>query len=416
MTIQRLHQLQEERARVYEQMKGILDAAAADSRALSAEEAETYDKAEKDFDAKTGEIERLERAADHARRIEKVETDPIVSAGGTGGEASNEDEYRKAFIAYVVGGIANLDGEKRGILRSGWVAPESRAQGVGTTTAGGYLIPQGFRAKLVETMKAFGAVAEVAEVINTNTGGTLPWPTNNDTGNVGALLAENTQDAEQDLTLGQATLGAYKYTSKIVRVSLELIQDLDWMDVEALLARKLGERLGRIENQHQTTGTGTSQPQGIVTGATSGVTAASGTAITADELIDLEFSVDPAYRQSPRAAYMSSDVAAKSVRKLKYTGSGEYIFTPGTNGAPDTIFNRRLVINPDMASPAINVKSVLFGDFYAGYIIRRVKDFQLIRMDERYADFFQVGFVGFSRMDARTQDTSAYKALTQAAV
>lgn len=415
MTIQRQHQLQEERARVYEQMKGILDAAATEARSLTAEDAEFYDRLEKVFDEKSTEIDRLARSAEHARKVDHVETDPIVTPPPAQTDASNEEDYRKAFVDYVVGGIANLDSEKRGVLRSGWVAPESRAQGVGVTTAGGYLIPQGFRAKLVETMKAFGAVAEVAEVISTNTGATLPWPTNNDTGNVGALLAENVQDTEQDLTLGQASLGAYKYTSKIVRVSLELIQDLDWVDVESLLARKLGERVGRIENQHQTTGTGTNQPQGIVTGATSGVTAASGTAITADELIDLEFSVDPAYRQSPRAAYMASDAAAKAFRKLKYSGSGEYIFAAGTNGGPDTVFSRPLVINPDMAAPAISVKSVLFGDFYAGYVIRRVKEFQLIRMDERYADYFQVGFVGFSRMDAKTQDSAAYKALTQAA-
>jgi HK97 family phage major capsid protein len=147
--------------------------------------------------------------------------------------------------------------------------PAGRAAGVGTGSAGGYLVPQGFRAQIVERMKAYGAVSRSPGPQHHDRRA-LPWPTNDDTGNVGALLAENTQASEQDITLGTAQLGAYKYTSKIVRVSLEFLQDVDWIDAEAFLRRKFAERLGRIHNQHFTTGTGSSQPQGIVTGATSG--------------------------------------------------------------------------------------------------------------------------------------------------
>lgn len=403
----KLQTLLEERTSIWEEMKTHLDAEDSEGRGA-------YDKAEKRFDSLTEEIEKIERFANRSEKIEKVDRSDVVLLNA---DEQTEDErsaqYREAFETYVMRGMAELDKEQRDVLRSGLV-DEKRAQGIGTTTAGGYLVPEGFRAQIVERMKDYGSVQSVATVLNTSTGAALPWPTNDDTGNVGALLAENTQATEQDLVLGTAQLGAYKYTSKIVRVSLEFLQDVDWMDSEDFLRRKFAERLGRIHNQHFTTGTGTAQPQGIVTGATSGVTAASGTAITADELIDLQHSVDRAYRMN--GEFMLSDVALKSLRKLK-DANGLYLFQPNTQaGVPAQLAGSPYVINSDMAAPAVGVKSVLFGDFLAGYVIRLVKAFELIRLNERYADFGQVGFIAFDRADGVVQDSNAYRALTQAAV
>jgi HK97 family phage major capsid protein len=191
------------------------------------------------------------------------------------------------------------------------------------------------------------------------------------------------------------------------------MQDVDWLNVEQFISRKFAERLGRIHNQHFTTGTGTAQPQGIVTGATSGVTAAGAAAITADELIDLQHSVDPAYRNE-RSRYMLSDTALKLLRKLK-DSQNRYLFESSTTGdMPSLLAGKPYVINNDMAVPATGVKSVLYGDFEAGYVIRLVKAFDLIRLNERYADYGQVGFIGFDRADGIVQDANAYKALTQA--
>ena len=412
-------QLLERRANVWSQMTEIIDAAEAEGRGLTAEESQKYDAAEADLDKLTQDIERSKRHATHAERMADIDPiDPIVNPGNEGDEERGDGPnlYERAFAEYVQRGMAELETDLRTALRSGWQADkESRAQAVGTASAGGYLVPEGFRNQIVETMLDYGAVARVAQVITTNTGGVLPWPTNNDTGNVGALLAENTQVTEQDLTLGSAQLDAYKYTSKLVRVSLEFLQDVAWMDAEGFLSRKLGERIGRIENQHFTTGTGTNQPNGIVTGATSGVTAAGVAAITGDELIDLVHSVDPAYRRSNRSRFMLSDAALASVRKLK-DANDNYLWVPGlSTGQDDTLLGYGYEINQDMADPAAGVKSVLFGDFFAGYVIRRVRGIQMIRLDERYADYFQVGFVSFSRADGEVQDASAYKALTQAA-
>jgi HK97 family phage major capsid protein len=284
---------------------------------------------------------------------------------------------------------------------------------VGTASAGGYLVPEGYQAEIIRTMKDYGAVMDVARVLNTDAGNALPWPTVDDTSQVGALLAENTQVSEQDVTLATKQLDAYKYTSKLVRVSWELLQDSAF-NVEDLLRDLLGERVGRILNQHFTTGTGSSQPNGIVTGATSGKTAAGVAAITADELIDLQHSVDRAYRNE-RTRWMMSDTALASIRKLK-DADNQYLWVPGLrDGADDTLLGRPVVVNTDMAVPAAGVKSVLFGDFFAGYVVRLVRGFELIRLDERYADYAQSGFVGFARADGEVVNTAAYKALTQAA-
>jgi HK97 family phage major capsid protein len=406
----KLTTLLEERASVWEEMKTHLDAADAEGRGA-------YDKAEQRFDTLSEEIEKLERHANNEQKLSKVDRSKIVNLDHHEDEDRDETDqdvaYREAFESYVVRGMADLNNEQRNLLRLGWQG-DTRAAGVGTGSAGGYLVPQGFRADIIERQKQYGAVQAVATVLDTQTGNPLPWPTNDDTGNVGALLAENTQASEQDVTIGTAQLGAYKYTSKIVRVSLEFLQDVDWMDAEAFLQRKFSERLGRIHNQHFTTGTGSSQPQGIVTGATSGVTAASTTAITSDELLDLIHSVDPAYRTS-RAKFMLSDTALKGVRKLKASGTGEYLFQPSAQaGTPSTLFGSEYIVNQDMAVPATGVKSVLYGDFEAGYVIRLVKAFELIRMNERYADYGQVGFVAFDRADGLVQDSYAYRALTQA--
>jgi len=410
--------LREQRANVWEQMKAYIDEATKDGGAgWTADLTASYEKAEVDFDKLDADIEREERFEAKAEKNTGVDRTGVVSPDEMP-EPTNEAEalYFNAFKKYVAFGMADLDSEERASLRANFGGKDIRnAQGIGTGSAGGYLVPEGFRKQIVEKMKAYGSVQSVATVLQTSTGATLPWPTNDDTGNVGALLAENTQATEQDIELGTADLGAYKYTSKIVRVSLEFLQDVDWLDAEGFISRKFAERLARIHNQHFTTGTGTNQPQGIVTGAVSGVTAASATAITADEFIDLQHSVDPAYRNE-RSKYMLTDTALKGARKLKTSGSGEYVFQPANvaGGTPNQIAGAGYVVNNDMAVPATGVKSVLYGDFELGFVVRLVKAFELIRLNERYADFGQVGFIAFDRADSVVQDDSAYRALTQA--
>lgn len=402
------------RAQTWDAMTKILDDAAAAKRELSGEDTDQYTKLEGDLEGVTKQIDLQERHAERSKALHRVETDPIVTPASDAPVAEGDKDYRSAFTAYLRGGVQQLSGEQRQVLTRGiGNDPEIRAQSVGTTTAGGYLVPPGFRDEFIKTMKDYGSVQAVAQVITTDTGNPLQWPTMNDTAQVGALLAENTQFAEQDVVVGTATLDAYVYYSKLTRSSLQLVQDAAF-DVEATVRDAHAERIGRITNQHFTTGTGTAQPDGIVTGASSGVTAAGVAAITTDELIDLVHSVDPAYRRSPRAQFMLSDTALRSLRKLK-DGNSNYLWQPSVqDGVASSLFGYPYVINVDMAVPATGVKSVLFGDFQAGYVIRIVRGIQTITFSERYLDYLQVAWASYARMDGTVQNTAAYKALTQA--
>mgnify|MGYP000886339313 FL=1 len=176
-----------------------------------------------------------------------------------------------------------------------------------------------------------------------------------------------------------------------------------FIDIETYIQGLLAMRLGRITNTHYTVGTGSGQPRGVVVGAASGKVGTTGqtTTVTYDDLVDLEHSVNRAYRLNPGVAWMMADSSLKVVRKVKDT-SGRPIFVPGYDvnipgGAPDTLLGRRIIINDDVAAMAANAKSILFGDFKK-YVIRKVMDFTIFRMtDSAFTLLGQVGFVAFRR-------------------
>ena len=289
---------------------------------------------------------------------------------------------------------------------------EYRAQSAGTDSEGGYLVPEGFSNELERTLQAYGGLRRVARVIRTDSDNNIPWPTNNDTGNSGAILAENTQVSEQDTTFGNKILEAHKYTSKLIRVSQELLQDA-FFPLGEELGRMLGERIGRAQAAHFVDGTGSSQPEGIITGGTSGVTAASASAITFDELIDLEASLDPAYASSPNVGWAMNKSTKAAVRKLK-DSNGQYLWQIGTTASdPDTLLGKPVVIIQEMDSIATGNKPVVIADF-SKYIIRDAGGMRMARLQERYADYDQVGYVGFMRTDALVIQSAAVKFLTMA--
>ncbi len=409
-------ELREQRANRWEQMKALIEK---DDR--SAEENQTYDRLETEVEALSDDIDRQERHDARQKTLEKVDRSGVVPTNrGPEGDDEDDDEdegkrYARAFSSFVRSGTADMDPEQRQLLARNFVAgAELRAQGVGTNTAGGYTVPPEFRERMIETMKTFGGMMEVSEVINTDSGANLQWPTNNDTANVGAILAENTQDTEQDVVFGTGALDAYMYTSKIVRASLQLLQDSAF-DVDTWLPRKLGERIGRILNQHFTTGTGTAQPDGIVTGATVGKQGTTGqtTTVIYDDLIDLIESIDPAYQSNAR--FMFSQSSLKVVRKLKDT-QNRPLWEPSVQvGQPDSLLGYGLVRNQDMPAPAASAKSILFGDFREAYVVRLVTGVQTLRLTERYADFLQVGFLAFQRADGTLQNGAAVRAYQHSA-
>lgn len=417
----RLQTLLEQRANAWATVQDIRDRLARENRDANEDEDTAFRNALDDVEKLSQKISDEERAA----RLEAIDyTAAHGTGGGDGGQGDDrhaggdgdEHRYGEAFHAWVRGGGEALTPEERTALRGGFVdGRELRAQGVATGSAGGYLVPEGFRNTLIETMKFYSSVREVAEVINTASGQTLPWPTNDDTANVGAILTENTAMSEQDLSLGQDELGAYMYTSKMVRVSFQLLQD-SVFNLDAFLARKLGERIGRIQNTHFTTGTGSSQPLGIQTNATAGKTGASGqtTTVTYDDLVDLIHSVDPAYR-SADSRFMMHDGTLGAARKLK-DSQNRPLWEPSVQaGEPDRLLGYGLAVNNNMPVMAASAKSILFGDFRRAYVIRDVLGVQLLRLTERYADYLQVGFAAYARTDATLQDAGAVRAYANAA-
>ena len=310
---------------------------------------------------------------------------------------AQQQRYSDAFGRQIRGRATAEDRELL-MSRAESLTPEQRAMSVGTDSAGGYTVPEGFYNQLTEAMKAFGGMrASRATVLTTASGAPIPFTTANDTGNTGAILGENTQVAEQDSTFGTVNIGAYMYTSKLVRVSLQLIQDSAF-NLEAYLATMLGTRIARITNTHFTTGDDDSKPNGIVTASTAGKPGASGqvATVTYADLVDLQHSVDPSYRTG--AEWMFHDSTLKALKKL-VDGESRPLWAPGIAvREPDTILSHPYVINQDMPVMEASAKSILFGDL-SKYLIRDVTGAQLLVLRERYADYLQVGFLAFSRHD-----------------
>lgn len=404
-------QLREQRANTWEQMKALLSAAEAAGRDFTAEEKQTYDRMESELDSIGDRIERIEKAESRDEAFNRVDRRGVVPTDDHGNGSIDDAEYNRIFDSFLRNGVNDMEPEDRAFMRAKFSTIENAA-GVGSGAAGGYSVPPGFRDKFVETLKYYGPMLRVAEVIQTDSGANFQWPTNDDTANVGALLAENTQVTEQDVTLGTASLDAYMYTSKLVRVSLQLLQD-NAIDMNTWLPRKLGERVGRILNQHFTTGTGTGQPDGIVTSATVGVTGTGSLATTGgisyDNIVDLIEALDPAYGGQDGLQFMFHQSVRKALRKLK-DSQGRPLWEPSLQaGVADQFAGYGYVINNDMATLATNSKSLLFGAIDQAYVIRLVTGLQTMRLTERYADYLQVGFLAFQRADGTLQDANAVR-------
>jgi HK97 family phage major capsid protein len=365
---------------------------------------------EAQFDALMAEADTLKARIDRMERVEASEAHlserAAVTAAARGisadqarDEQVNEDAVFNRFLRV---GMNALTAEERAIA----VPAIQAAQSVGTNTAGGYTVPAGFYNQLEDALKAYGGMTEAGFIVDTETGNPLPIPTDNDTSNSGAILSENTQVSAQDVTFGNVNLGAYTYTSKLVLVSNQLLQDSAF-DLNGFLSDKLGTRIARAINTHFTVGTGSSQPSGVVAGAVSGKVGTTGQtgSVIYDDLVDLVHAVDPAYRKG--AKFMLSDTSLKVIKKLK-DGQSRPLWLPGmASSEPDTILGYGYVINQDVASMTANAKSILFGEFKK-YFIRRVKGTQVLRLTERYADYNQTGFLAFQRWDGVLVDAGTH--------
>lgn len=278
-----------------------------------------------------------------------------------------------------------------------------------SSSAGGYTIPQGFLAELEKKQAFFNPLLSVARVINTDEGNPLPMPTIDDTSNLAALGAEGTAVTAVDLTFGTVNLASYRLESLVI-ASNELLRDTG-INLETEIGGLLGERIGRKQSAYHATGTGSSQPEGVVTGSSAGVTAASASAIAINDIIGLCNSLDAAYW--PNARFMMHQSVWAAILKLQ-DSQGRPLVTDYINGNQPKLLGYEVILNNNMASSiATTAKTVLFGDF-SKYYIRQVGSLELIRLNELYANKYQTGFMVVSFEDAKVVQSAAIKRLTQA--
>lgn len=437
-----LQELRAQQAALVATARAKLDEIKDDTLEARAKEIEVeYDKIMKDFDtvevqAKAAEADEArketDRKAREARAAQLVEREAAVNRGDPRRpigqdvvdvtpeqEKAAAEKRKQAFAAYLRFGKSGMSMEQRSALVDGrkfiTEGQETRAQGTEIGTEGGVLVPPGFVADVIVAMKMWGPMLDpgVTRMLTTDIGNSLTWPTMDDTANEGSLIGENVLVSDENLAFGAKVIEAFKYKSGVFKVPSELLQDAG-VDVEALIREAMAMRIGRVGNRHLTTGDGVSKPNGIVTAAGAGATAASATAIVFDDIFNLEHSVDPAYRTFPSCRYMFNDTTLKALRKLK-DGEGRYIWQPYDvrAGVPATISGYPYSINQAMADIATGVRSIVFGAFDR-YVVRMVRVFAVRRLTERYADNDQTGFIGFMRLDGDLLDANAVKVLTQA--
>lgn len=368
--------------------------------------AEWNDDLQAKYDANCDEIERIDAAIQRDQRVNDLQAKKDFEAlGGSETDVEDHNASRAAFGKLLRHGERALNEDERAALRSG--SPKD-TMSTGTDSEGGHTVQTDVASEIMDALKAYGGMRAVSRVINTEGGNPINWPTSNGTSEVGEIVDENASATGADPSFGVKSIGAYKFSSKIIAVPIELLQDSS-VDVEAFVRQRIVDRLGRITNQMFTTGTGSSQPEGIVTASTAGKTGAvsATAAITYQDLLDLEHSVDPAYR-SQNPAWMMSDAALKLVRTIA-DSNGRPLFVPSFDlrlgGAPAELMGYPIQINQDVAAPAPEAISLLFGAFNPHFVIRDVMAMNLFRFtDSVYASKGQVGFLAWMRADCKLVD------------
>jgi len=368
---------------------------------------QTWSKADQDaFDAHMDESERIKtQIAAHERMI------------ADGRDADFADAAARALKSGGGNGLSVKDAVAIYLRHGDKVSAEQAVQirnAMSTTTGseGGFTVATEVPKMVIDALKAFGGMREVADGITTDAGNDWQYPASDGTSEVGEIVGQNTPASSGDITFNQVPLVVYKYSSKKIALPWELIQD-SAIDVVAFVVNRLAQRLGRITNQHYTVGTGTGQPWGVMARASSGKVGTTGQTanVIYDDLVDLKHSVNRAYRNGAR--FMMADSSIKVVRKIKDT-SGRPIFTPGyeygiTQDTPDLLLGDPITVNDDVAAMAANAKSIAYGNFKQ-YVIRDVMETIIRRFDDSaFALNGQVGFCGWQRSGGNLLDPNAVK-------
>ncbi|MFD9225346.1 phage major capsid protein [Streptomyces sp. NPDC060064] len=394
-----IKRLQERRANVWEQAKALLDAAEGEKRDLSAEEEQTYQALNADLDKIDARVKDM---ADSEQRAKDAEASFASLLAKPQTDVRKGDDGNSELRQFLRGERRNYD-----------IRPEGKVNYrdlvKGTATAGGNTVPTTFYNQLLaHLIEVSGIMMAGPTVLNTATGESIEVPVTTAHSSA-AITAEGATISESDPAFAKRTLGAYKY-GVLVQISTELLTDTG-VDLEGYLSMQAGRALGNAFGAHAITGTGSSQPTGVVTSASTGVTG--GTAVvgafTADNLIDLYFSVIGPYRNSPSCGWLMRDATMAAVRKLK-DSQGQYLWQPSVQlGVPDLLLSKPVYTDPTVAAVALSAKSVVFGDF-SSYFVRLAGGIRFERSDEFAFNSDLTTFRAILRADGLTVDqTGAIK-------
>ena len=394
-----IRKMREKRVKLWETAKAFVESRQDANGLLSAEDSATYDKMEADVVEMGKTIERMERQEALDLELDRPTARVIADKPNTPDgkpapkKATATDEYKTAFWR---------------VMRDKAVHPDVyNVLRIGEDEHGGYLVPDEYQRTLIEALQEQNIFRQLAHVISTSSGDRkIPVAVSKGTA---AWIDENAAYPESDDTFGQISISAYKLAT-MIKVSDELLHD-SVFDVPSYIAREFARRIGAAEEEAFFVGDGVGKPTGILSatgGAEIGVTAASATAITFDEVMDLYYSLRSPYRKS--AVFIMNDSTVKALRKLK-NGNGDYIWQPSvTAGTPDTILNRPVYTSSFVPTLEGSAKPILFSDMHYYWIADR-EGRRFHRLNELYAPNGQVGFLSSERVDGKLILPEAVKCL-----
>ncbi len=383
-----IRELVENRARLWEQSKELHERAK--DGVMSAEDRQQWDRLQDEIDKLGDRIDRELRL----KRLDQVMSQPLIGPQSTVATGDNAPTEERAFRPFLKG---KLTPEVRAALQEG------------TDSEGGYLVPTLMANQLETGLKTASIFRAVGAQVKPISSLRMNVPRLSNTG-AAVLTGEEAAFNEAEPTLEQVAVVVYKYT-RLAKASQEVMADSKFDIWNDLLLPDFQQAFAKAENAAFISGTGSGQPEGVLTGGTVAVTTASGSAITADEVIDLVYSLD--YRLERNARIMAAKSVFKAIRKLK-DSQGQYLWQPGLGGQPDTLLGYPIVKNDDMPAIALNAKVMVIGDFSYYWIFDR-NDLAVQRLVELYATSGQVGFIGYKRFDGHVMLPTAFQILKMAA-
>lgn len=358
------------------------------------------------FDNYVDEAERVEHQIEaNQRMLDDEAENHYKDAPKNERDGKQPEPARQAVEIFLRTMTKNMTPEQAQLIRN--------TMSTTTPSEGGYSVAPTVAGTVIDAMKDYAGMRRVAQRLVTANGAALSYPTSDGTSEEGEIIAENTTATDADISFGTVPMNCFKFSSKIITIPIELLQDTS-IDILALVNKRIRDRIGRIQNKKFTIGAGTTEPFGLTVGAGVGKTGTTGqtTTVTYDDLVDLVDSIDPAYANDA-LKFMFNQTMRRTIRKIKDT-AGRPIWTPSYDAGmsaktPDLLLGYPVELNNHMPVPAANAKSISFGD-HSQYMVRDAMEVTLFRFeDSAYLKKGQIGFLAWCRAGGNLLDTSAVK-------